>query len=137
MEPVIFPSEALPESHIQPGNYIWYGGQTSMFGWDCPAMIMVVDQVTRTFTVMSLDDLKHQSQVYTFDILEHSPASRRSMRAITREEAAQYIHERIVEAANVETAFSARVAELRAAVDACKKRVDRWTEMVREIEEAK
>ena len=78
-------TDKLPVDHIKVGNFIWYGGNTSMFGWDCPAKIMTVKN--GEFTVMSLDDMKVQTQTYRIVAGPHEPESRLSMRAITKEEA--------------------------------------------------
>lgn len=87
--------EPLPISHIQVGNYIWYGGRTSQFGWDCPAEIYRVLHAERIFFVKSLDDMREQSQPYSFEIGEHSPDSRKSMRAITFDDAMAFLSEKL------------------------------------------
>ena len=43
------------------------------------------------FTVMSLDDMKVQTQTYRIVMGPHEPESRTSMRAITKEEAHEYM----------------------------------------------
>lgn len=83
----------LPIEHIAVGNYLWYGGSTSMFGWDCPAKIVKVED--GQFWVMSLDDMKVQNQAYRIEMGEHEPESRKSMRAITVEKAQEYMRERM------------------------------------------
>ena len=82
-------TDKLPVEHIKVGNFLWYGGNTSMFGWDCPAKIMTVKD--GVFTVMSLDDMKVQTQTYRIVCGPHEPESRLSMRAITKEEAHAYM----------------------------------------------
>ena len=82
-------TDKLPVEHIVVGNFIWYGGNTSMFGWNCPAKIVEIKD--GEFTVMSLDDMKVQSQTYRIVMGDHEPESRKSMRAITKDEAAEYL----------------------------------------------
>ena len=86
-------TDKLPVEHIVVGNYLWYGGTTSVSGWNCPAKIVAIEN--NEFTVMSLDDMKVQSQTYSIVLGEHEPASRMSMRAITKERAAEYLSERL------------------------------------------
>lgn len=83
----------LPVEHIVVGNFIWYGGATSMFAWDCAAKIIKVED--GNFWVMSLDDMKEQDQSYRIEMGDHEPESRKSMRAITAEKAHEYMRERL------------------------------------------
>lgn len=89
-------TKELPIEHIVVGNYIWYGGATSMFGWDCPAKIIKVED--GEFWVMSLDDMKEQSQAYRIEMGEHEPESRLTMRAISADIAHDYMHRGLAEA---------------------------------------
>lgn len=84
-------TDKLPVDHIKVGNFLWYGGTTSMSGWSCPAKIVTVKD--GEFTVMSLDDMKVQSQTYRIVMGEYEPESRKSMRAITKEEAHDYMRD--------------------------------------------
>lgn len=81
----------LPVEHIKEGAFIWYSGATSMWDWDCPALIHAVDTEKQLFWVTSLDDLKKQKQAYDFELQPHSPTSRETMRAIEPEEARAYL----------------------------------------------
>lgn len=72
-------------------SYIWYSGTTSLLTWSCPAKIVIVNDKARTFQIMSLDDMKVQSQVYSFDIDDYSPQSRRSMKPTTNEKVVAYL----------------------------------------------
>lgn len=70
-----------------------------MSGWDCPAKIIKVED--GLFWVMSLDDMKEQHQSYRIEMGDHEPESRQSMRAISEEEAREYMrgalaHQRVV-----------------------------------------
>lgn len=88
--------DSLPVEHIRVGNHVWYSGSTVMSSWDCPAEIYHVDEPSRTFFVKSLDDMRTQSQPYSFELTAFSPASRKSMRAITIEEAMDFLDEGLV-----------------------------------------
>lgn len=88
-------TDKLPVEHIKAGNFLWYGGTTSMFGWNCPAKIVEVKN--GEFTVMSLDDMKVQSQTYRVIKGDHEPESRLSMRAITVEEAREYMSKELAD----------------------------------------
>lgn len=81
----------LPLEHIRVGNFIWYSGSTSMFSWSCPAQIVKINEAADSFQVMSLDDMAVQDQWYSFEVREHSPESRKTMRAITPEEIKPYV----------------------------------------------
>jgi hypothetical protein len=87
---------SLPVEHIVVGNYIWYSGDTSTFGWDCPAKIVRVRG--GVFWVMSLDDMKEQGQGYSVDEKLASTDSRKSMRAIEPEEAYAYMRHHLLSA---------------------------------------
>lgn len=82
----------LPIEHIQVGNFLWYSGETTMFYWDCPAQITKIEG--DQFWVMSLDDMREQSQSFDFEIGQWAPSSRKSMRPITKEEAWKYLIKR-------------------------------------------
>lgn len=86
----------LKGKDIYTGQYIWYGGETSMSAWSCPARIIDVDSNSRTFRVVSLDDMKEQSQLYNFDITERTPDSRKSMRLVNKLEVEEYLRKRRV-----------------------------------------
>ena len=88
-------TDRLPVEHIKVGNFLWYGGTTSMSGWDCPAKIVAVKD--GEFTVMSLDDMKVQNQTYRIVCGPHEPESRKSMRAITETEARNYMSKELAE----------------------------------------
>lgn len=81
---------SLDSRDIVVGRYVWYTGYTSMFSWDCPAVIHRVDPENRVFYVTSLDDVKEQKQAYTFDVNEYSPESRLTMRPVDWDEVARY-----------------------------------------------
>lgn len=81
----------LNQEDIKNGTIIWYGGSTSLWGWDCPAVIENVDQDMKTFQVRSLDDGAIQKQVYAFEVNENSPESRKSMRVPSKEECDNFI----------------------------------------------
>jgi hypothetical protein len=83
----------LPEQAIKEGNIIWYSGNTSTFGWDCPAVIIDVNEEARTFRVISLDDCKEQKQVYDFDVDGWTCDSRTSMHVPSDEKLAQALEE--------------------------------------------
>ncbi|MBP9771810.1 MAG: hypothetical protein KBD16_02710 [Candidatus Pacebacteria bacterium] len=88
------PHEPLKPDDIAVGKYIWYSGSTALDAWDCPAVITHVDFEQRIFKIRSLDDMKEQALSYTFELEEHSPPSRVSMRAISTAEAREYVRAR-------------------------------------------
>ncbi len=84
--------ELRPE-HIKVGRLLWYSGYTSMYSWDCPAIITHVNSKEEVFQVRSLDDMKEQSQLYRFQATEHSPLSRRGMRLSSASEVRGFLRE--------------------------------------------
>lgn len=84
----------LLAEHVKVGTYLWYDGHSAMSGWDCPAIITSVNAAKRTFKVRSFDDMREQNQDYSFDVGEHSPSSRQTMRLIPEETARLYLVER-------------------------------------------
>lgn len=113
----------LPVEHIVVGNFIWYGGNTSMFGWNCPAKIVEIKD--GEFTVMSLDDMKVQSQTYRIVMGDHEPESRKSMRAITKDEAAEYMAANLTEQKkrllDIEAAYERKKREANKTIEAIEK----------------
>jgi hypothetical protein len=69
----------IVESDIFVGNIIWWFGKTITSSWSCPAEIVKVDPVKRTFFIKSLDDMQETHQEYPFDIDDRSTAFRLSM----------------------------------------------------------
>ena len=74
------------------GTLIWYHGRTSLGQWNCPAVICRVRG--SAFYVMSLDDMREQSQDYWTEITEHTPDSRRNMRLASVAEVDAYLVQR-------------------------------------------
>jgi hypothetical protein len=84
----------LRAKHIKIGRFFWYDGHTSMGSWDCPGVITQVDEKKMRFRIRSLDDMREQDQWYDFDVSEHSPTSRQTMRLVTRKEVRKYLKRR-------------------------------------------
>jgi hypothetical protein len=81
----------LPESHIKEGNFVWYSGATHIGSWSCPAKIIDVDDGKRTFMVQSLDDMREQKQIYSFDLTADAPDSRLYMQPVHPETVKDYL----------------------------------------------
>ena len=84
----------LTEKDIKRGTFIWYRGTTSRLEWDCPAVIAEIDHQQKLFWVRSLDDMKVQGSEYEFEVHEHSPNSRRSMRLASVDETNDFMDKR-------------------------------------------
>jgi hypothetical protein len=85
---------SVPREYIKVGNLIWYSGETSMSGWDCPAAIIEVNEEEEWFRVRSLDDLREQSQRYAIDPAKDHSGSRAKMFVPTRERVLKYVAQR-------------------------------------------
>ncbi len=101
----------LPANHIKVGAFIWYSGRTSIGSWDCPAVITRVNSRKRTFRVRSLDDMLEQTQVYDFDISEHTPDSRLTMRPIDPSIAVNYMRSMGEQLANEHASLEQQIEE--------------------------
>lgn len=117
----------LPTEHIVVGNYIWYGGETSMMGWNCPAKIIKVED--GHFWVMSLDDMKEQSQSYRITMCEHEPESRKSMRATSKDDAHEYMRKVLANARkrliDIEEEFDRKTRKTNAIIETVEKELTR------------
>ena len=80
----------LQAKDIAVGTLIWYSGFTSLSSWDCPAIIYSLNSEGR-FLVMSLDDMKKQTQEYDLEVGEYSPTSRKTMRLASVAEVDAYL----------------------------------------------
>lgn len=89
-KPVIIENPLLAE-HIKVGQFFWYHGLTSISGWNCPGVITVVDLKKKRFKIRSLDDMREQNQWYDFELSEHSPSSRQTMRLVPVEKIKEYL----------------------------------------------
>ncbi|MDR3548524.1 MAG: hypothetical protein P4M11_09720 [Candidatus Pacebacteria bacterium] len=105
----------VTKEHVKVGTLIWYSGRTSMFEWDCPAVITQVYPRKRTFKVRSLDDMREQDQEYNFDPNDGAPDSRLSMRLSNPAEVAAYLKERHVGSKESVTDAERRLATAKAA----------------------
>lgn len=87
-------SNPLLAQHIKVGTYFWYESFTSVGNYSCPGVITRVNHSRRTFRIRSLDDMREQTQEYSFDVGEHSPGSRQTMRLVDEETVRLYLIER-------------------------------------------
>ncbi len=83
------------QEHIKVGTLLWYSGSTSMWSWDCPAIVSKVHSKTKQFQVRSLDDMKEQHQRYAIDPNKDHSSSRHNMRVTSPEEVAAYLQKRL------------------------------------------
>lgn len=109
----------LTVGDIKQGTFIWYAGSTSLFGWNCPAVITKVDQQAQVFFVMSLDDMCEQTQAYAMNETAHSPDSRKNMRTATSEEISAFLGKQEVNLAE-------EISENRRALDESEKTLARF-----------
>ncbi|QIG71129.1 hypothetical protein EVB94_022 [Rhizobium phage RHph_TM40] len=83
--------ERIKPEDIDVGVYIWYGGQMSVSGWDCPGIIYEVNEEEQWFRIQSLDDLNKNEQKYEFVPDDRSATSSLTIRKISVEEAFDYV----------------------------------------------
>lgn len=105
----------LRAEHVEVGRLLWYSGNTSMFSWDCPAVITQVND-QREFRVRSLDDMKEQDHWYSSDCDKDMSPSRRTMRIPDPDDVRTYLekqHELLVEnVAEAKTDLASAEADL-------------------------
>ncbi len=89
-KPITIENPLLAE-HVQVGRLLWYWGFTSVSEWNCPAVIVKVDEQKRQFQVCSLDDMRDQDQWYDYSTDKGAPTSRMTMRVATPEEVQKYL----------------------------------------------
>ncbi|QIG72580.1 hypothetical protein EVB97_022 [Rhizobium phage RHph_Y65] len=83
--------ERIKPEDIDVGVYIWYGGQMSVSGWDCPGIIYEVNEEEQWFRIQSLDDLNKNEQKYEFVPDDRSATSSRTIRKIDPRDALDYV----------------------------------------------